>query len=195
MGNGSLTIHFIGCESEVDLLPVFRVRQNYIYIVSLYMFWLIDILVCQELEYLISEDIETINMVFVGPFISPYANNKTWLLSSRMRAEIFRGFYHDVVSSASGTMKHPDFIVCTSSFRSILFVAYEKRVWFISFTGFNAGLPAYASWKKTLLVIKVSAIIRLKKTEKIDDLWITGEISLSCCCVRHTHLWKTKAAP
>ncbi|KAH9281568.1 Zinc finger MYND domain-containing protein 15 [Echinococcus granulosus] len=85
-----LSIHLIGVETEVDLLPVFK-----------------------ELDYLISHAVDEIVITMVGLNISPYVNGKKWLLSRRMSATVWRGTYHQFVEEAelSGAFSPPDLVI------------------------------------------------------------------------------------
>ncbi|KAL7057610.1 hypothetical protein AAHC03_016829 [Spirometra sp. Aus1] len=102
----SLTIHLVGVEREVDLLPVFK-----------------------ELEHLISPEIKQIQLIFIGPTISPAAHPTLWYLSPRISARLWRGLYHDFVAEnlRCGRTETPDVVI-----------------------GFNAGLSTYPTWPETV---------------------------------------------
>ncbi|VDN09925.1 unnamed protein product [Dibothriocephalus latus] len=102
----SLTIHLVGVEKEVDLLPVFK-----------------------ELEHLISPDIKCVQLVFIGPSISPAASSTSWYLSPRISARLWRGLYHNFIAEGlrCGRTETPDLVI-----------------------GFNAGLATYSTWPETV---------------------------------------------
>ncbi|VDM01371.1 unnamed protein product [Schistocephalus solidus] len=105
----SLTIHLIGVEREVDLLPVFK-----------------------ELDHLISPDIKRVQLIFIGPTISPVAHSTLWYLSARMSAGLWRGLYHDFIADDL------------------------RRRWTETadvIIGFNAGLATYGTWPETVDVL------------------------------------------
>ncbi|VDM32877.1 unnamed protein product [Hydatigera taeniaeformis] len=92
----------------------------------------------QELDFLISHDIDKIVITMVGPNISPCVNGKKWLLSRRMLVSTWCATYHQYVKEAqfSGTFCLPDLVI-----------------------GFNVGFVAYPTWKKTLEMLKVTPTV------------------------------------
>ncbi|CAH8497304.1 unnamed protein product [Dicrocoelium dendriticum] len=110
----TLTIHLIGVEHELSMLPVF-----------------------QELDYLLRPGL-LVTFFFIGMHIDPTVNRKTFYLSNRLSVAVWTGAYHDFVLEHMSADIRPDLIIGLNSGLS----AYTSWTPTLKLIG-AMGVPAY----------------------------------------------------
>ncbi|OON19539.1 hypothetical protein X801_04593, partial [Opisthorchis viverrini] len=124
---GVLTIHVVGVEHELSMLPVFLVSPSRYKVFSdvntrTMRFGL-------ELAYLLNPDLR-VRLFFIGTDFSPAVDRHIFNLSSRLSVSVCSSTYHEFIRDSLPHLDRPHLVI-----------------------GFNSGLAAYSTWTPTLKLI------------------------------------------